>query len=53
MIKKDHGDYRYMTVYVPPSALTQLNDEELDVSHLALPPQAGQCNAEFLGSFWR
>jgi AraC family transcriptional regulator len=23
-----------------------LNDEELDASHLALPPQAGQCNAE-------
>ena len=23
-----------------------MNDEELDASHLALPPQAGQCNAE-------
>jgi AraC family transcriptional regulator len=46
MIKKDQGDYRYMSVYVPPSALAQLNDEELDASHLALPPQAGPCNAE-------
>ena len=46
MIKKDHGDYRYMSVYVPPSALAQLNDEELDASRLALPPQAGPCNSE-------
>ena len=45
MIKKDKGDYRYISVYVPPSALAQLNDAELD-AHLALPPQAGPCNAE-------
>ena len=46
MIKKDHGDYRYMSVYVPPSALAQLDDEELDAGRLAPPPQAGPCNAE-------
>src|SRR6516165_7034986 len=46
MIKKDKGDYRYMSVYVPPGTLAQLNDDKLDASHLALPPQAGPCSAE-------
>jgi AraC-like DNA-binding protein len=46
MTKKDHGDYRYISVYVPPHTLDQLNDDKLDASRLALPPQAGPCNAE-------
>jgi AraC-like DNA-binding protein len=46
MIKKDHGDYRYIAVFVPPSTLDQLNDEELDASPLSLSPQAGPCTAE-------
>jgi AraC family transcriptional regulator len=46
MIKKDHGDYRYISVYVLPSALDQLNDDELDARCLALPPQAGPCHAD-------
>jgi AraC-like DNA-binding protein len=46
MIKKDRGDYRYISVFVPPSALDQLNDDELDARCLALPPQAGPCHAE-------
>ena len=46
MIKKDHGDYRYISIYVPPSALDQLNDDELDARCLAPPPQAGPCHAE-------
>jgi AraC family transcriptional regulator len=46
MIKKDHGDYRYMSVYIPPGTLAQLNDDKLDADRLDLPAQAGPCNAE-------
>jgi AraC family transcriptional regulator len=43
--KKDQGKYRYISVYVPPRALAQL-EEARDAHHLLLPPQAGPCQAE-------
>jgi AraC family transcriptional regulator len=43
--KKDVGNYRYISAYIPPSALTQLNDDALDTTALTLPPQAGTAHA--------
>jgi AraC-like DNA-binding protein len=44
--KKDQGNYRYISVYVPTFAFDQLNDDKLDATQLVLAPQAGPCNAE-------
>jgi AraC-like DNA-binding protein len=41
--KKDQGDYRYISVHVPPHALAQLNDSKRDVT---LAPQAGPAHPE-------
>jgi AraC family transcriptional regulator len=44
--KKDQGNYRYISVSIPPATLAQLNDDGRDATRLTLPPQAGPCHAE-------
>ena len=44
--KKDQGNYQYISISIPSSALARLNDDKFDATRLALPPQAGPCHAE-------